>query len=59
MPCQQVADIKRTNSLLSDSAMFARDSLLIPTRPLPMGCVRLSSTGVIAPNVPNVTQIKV
>jgi hypothetical protein len=36
---QQVADIKRTNSLLSDSAMFARDTLLIPTRPLPMGCV--------------------
>lgn len=32
-----VADIKRTNSLLSDSAMFARDTLLIPTRPLPMG----------------------
>lgn len=36
---QQVADIKRTNSLLSDSAMFARETLLIPTRPLPMGCV--------------------
>ncbi len=34
----QVSDIKRSNSLLSDSAMFARDSLLIPTRPLPMGC---------------------
>ena len=39
----QVADIKRANSLLSDSAMFARDSLLIPTRPLPMGCVPLSA----------------
>lgn len=32
-----VSDIKRSNSFLSDSAMFARESLLIPTRSLPMG----------------------
>ncbi len=42
MPAQ-VSDIKRSNSLLSDSAMFARDSLLIPKRPLPMGCAAQST----------------
>lgn len=36
--CTQVSDIKRANGLLSDTAMFARDTLLIPTRPLPVGC---------------------
>ncbi len=35
----QVSDIKRANGLLADSAMFAKDTLLIPTRPLPVGCV--------------------
>ena len=35
--CLQVADIKRANGLLSDSAMFAKDTLLIPTRSLPVG----------------------
>ncbi|KAK9815340.1 hypothetical protein WJX72_001978 [[Myrmecia] bisecta] len=32
-----VSDIKRANGLLSDSAMFARDTLLIPTRSMPVG----------------------
>ena len=36
--CAQVSDIKRANGLLSDSAMFARDSVLIPTRPIVIGC---------------------
>lgn len=31
----QVADIKRANGLLSDSAMFAKDKLLIPTKAMP------------------------
>ena len=31
----QVADIKRANGLLSDSAMFAKDKLLIPTQAMP------------------------
>jgi hypothetical protein len=38
----QVSDIKRANGLLSDSAMFARDNILIPTRPIVIGCVRHS-----------------
>mmetsp|Transcript_15687 Transcript_15687/g.47304 ORF Transcript_15687/g.47304 Transcript_15687/m.47304 type:complete len:370 (-) Transcript_15687:155-1264(-) len=42
-----VSDIKRSNSLLSDSAMFARDSLLIPTRPLPMGLEYSAWAGMI------------
>ena len=33
----QVADIKRANGLLSDTAMFAKDCLLIPTRSMPIG----------------------
>ena len=33
----QVSDIKRANGLLADSAMFGKDTLLIPTRPLPVG----------------------
>ena len=37
----QVSDIKRANGLLADSAMFAKDTLLIPTRPMPIGCVCL------------------
>ncbi|KAI3437885.1 hypothetical protein D9Q98_000330 [Chlorella vulgaris] len=32
-----VSDIKRANGLLADSAMFGKDTLLIPTRPLPVG----------------------
>lgn len=32
-----VSDIKRCNGLLSDTAMFARDTLLIPTERLPVG----------------------
>ena len=31
----QVSDIKRANGLLSDSAMFAKDKLLIPTQAMP------------------------
>ena len=31
----QVSDIKRSNGLLSDTAMFAKDTLLIPTRAMP------------------------
>ncbi|KAI8471893.1 MAG: hypothetical protein J3K34DRAFT_520248 [Monoraphidium minutum] len=31
-----VSDIKRANGLLSDSAMFAREFILIPTKQLPM-----------------------
>ncbi|KAK9917383.1 hypothetical protein WJX75_003789 [Coccomyxa subellipsoidea] len=30
-----VSDIKRSNGLLSDSAMYAKDTLLIPTRAMP------------------------
>ncbi|KAK9839447.1 hypothetical protein WJX81_002611 [Elliptochloris bilobata] len=30
-----VSDIKRSNGLLSDTAMFAKDTLLIPTRAMP------------------------
>lgn len=33
----QVSDIKRANGLLSDTAMFARDSLVIPLRSMPVG----------------------
>lgn len=32
-----VADIKRANGLLSDTAMFGRDSILVPTQPLQLG----------------------
>ena len=32
-----VADIKRANGLLSDTAMFAKDTLQIPTRSLSVG----------------------
>lgn len=35
----QVSDIKRINGLLSDTAMFARDTLLIPKHSLPLGYV--------------------
>lgn len=35
VPLLQVADIKRANGLLSDSAMFAKDKLLIPTQAMP------------------------
>ena len=38
LPYVQVSDIKRANGLLADTAMFAKDTLLIPTRPLPVGC---------------------
>lgn len=33
----QVSDIKRANGMLADNAMFGKDTLLIPTRPLPVG----------------------
>jgi hypothetical protein len=33
-----VLDIRRTNGLLADSALFARDFVHIPTRQLPIGC---------------------
>lgn len=36
-----VADIKRANGLLSDTAMFAKDTLQIPTRSLSVGYVHL------------------
>lgn len=42
-----VSDIKRSNSFLSESAMFARKTLLIPTRPLPMGNESLAWAGMI------------
>lgn len=35
----QVADIKRANGFQSDTAMFGKDTLLIPTKPLPLGYV--------------------
>lgn len=42
-----VSDIKRANGLLSDSAMFARDTLLIPTKPLPVGAEYSTWAGMI------------
>ena len=33
----QVADIKRANGFQNDTEMFGKDTLLIPTRPLPIG----------------------
>ncbi len=33
----QVSDIKRANGLLSDNSMFARDTLIIPSGPIPVG----------------------
>lgn len=36
-PSLQVSDIKRANGMLADNAMFGKDTLLIPTRPLPVG----------------------
>jgi hypothetical protein len=33
----QVADIKRANGFHNESAMFGKDTLLIPTKPLPLG----------------------
>lgn len=44
----QVSDIKRANGLLSDSAMFARDTVLIPTRPIPIGWVNLLLRKIVA-----------
>ena len=35
----QVSDIKRANGLLTDTAMFARPYVHIPTSQLPVGCV--------------------
>lgn len=37
LPSVQVSDIKRANGMLADNAMFGKDTLLIPTRPLPVG----------------------
>lgn len=34
-----MADIKRANGFQTDTAMFGRDIVLIPTKPLPLGCV--------------------
>ncbi|CAK0740559.1 hypothetical protein CVIRNUC_001259 [Coccomyxa viridis] len=43
-----VADIKRANGLLSDSAMFAKDKLLIPTQAMPpMGMEYSTWAGMI------------
>ncbi|CAL5223678.1 g6229 [Coccomyxa viridis] len=43
-----VADIKRANGLLSDSAMFAKDKLLIPTQAMPpMGVEYCTWAGMI------------
>ena len=39
-PCphsSQVSDIRRANGLLSDNFIHARDTLLIPKQPLPVG----------------------
>ena len=33
----QVSEVKRFNGLLNDSAMYARDTLLIPTKLMPVG----------------------
>ena len=33
----QVSDIKRANGLLSDTGMFAKDTLLIPTQAMAIG----------------------
>lgn len=41
----QVSDIKRANGLLSDTAMFAKDQLLIPTRSIPIGYVHWPCSG--------------
>lgn len=36
--CLQIADVKRFNGLLSDTAMHARDRLLIPKQLEPVRC---------------------
>ena len=48
----QVSDIKRANGLLADSSMFARDTLLIPTRPLPVGCAAVAAHVYLCPPAP-------
>eukprot|EP00192_Tetraselmis_astigmatica_P013856 CAMPEP_0117672618 /NCGR_PEP_ID=MMETSP0804-20121206/14002_1 /TAXON_ID=1074897 /ORGANISM="Tetraselmis astigmatica, Strain CCMP880" /LENGTH=316 /DNA_ID=CAMNT_0005481235 /DNA_START=301 /DNA_END=1251 /DNA_ORIENTATION=+ len=42
-----VSDIKRVNSLLSDSAMFARGKLIIPRKQLPVGSDMAVMVGMI------------
>ena len=44
-----MTDIKRCNGLLSDSALYARSEILVPTAPLPIGydCRRLHGFLVI------------
>lgn len=42
-----VSDIKRANGLLSDTAMFARGTLLIPKKPLPVGAEYSTWAGMI------------
>ena len=37
VPMCQVADIKRANGLLSDTAMFAKEYLLIPSKSMCVG----------------------
>jgi hypothetical protein len=43
-----VSDIKRANGLFSDSAMFARDALLIPRGALPLGPELAARAGAVA-----------
>ena len=38
-PALQVSDIKRANALLSDTGMYAKDTLLIPKQAMAVGCV--------------------
>ncbi|DBA83999.1 hypothetical protein WJX77_002401 [Trebouxia sp. C0004] len=42
-----VADIKRANGLLSDTAMFAKDYLLIPSKSMPIGQEYATIAGMI------------
>lgn len=50
-----VSDIKRCNGLLSDSAMFARDTLLIPTKPLSIGPEYSTWAGMIVTHYGRIT----
>jgi hypothetical protein len=51
----QVSDIKRANGLLSESAMYARDFLLIPTKPLPLRPEYSTWAGMIVTHYGRVT----
>lgn len=50
-----VSDIKRANGLLSEITMYARDSLLIPTRPLPVDPQYSTWAGMIVTHYGRVT----